>query len=109
MWIFTDFGFFSAVNNRRNPNQIVLRARVRDDLERLIEKYVPERPEIIANAGTDYKYRIYLDKSVWANILLNATMDIDYTNFKRSVHDKMGDARADSCFNVWNAMYALQE
>lgn len=37
MWIFTKDGFFSAVEHRDNSDLLMIRARCREDIERLAE------------------------------------------------------------------------
>lgn len=113
MWIFTNFGFFSVVQNYENADRLVVRARSRGDLESLITSHGNDLgitlKDINTNDSSDYRYRIHVDRAKWAVVMLKITNDIDYTNFKDSVHEKMGKERAGLCSHVWSVMYTLQD
>ena len=70
MWIFTKYGFFSAVNARQgdgkygqliDPDRIMVRARDRGHLVALKERFPDQlgRCDIHDFAGTDYAFRIF--------------------------------------------------
>lgn len=84
MWICNNDGFISAViyDKDETGNTLAIRARFKADLERIF----PDKT-VIANAGTDYKYRIYISKQELAKLMYDRIMNIDYTNFKDSVSD----------------------
>ena len=75
MWLFTKHGFYSAVCARQgdgshgqpvDPDRIMVRARVRSQLEALKERFsdLLADCEIKEFAGTDYAFRIFVDKSI---------------------------------------------
>ncbi len=122
MWIFSRYGFFSAVSARQgdgahgqpvDPERIMVRARVRGHLEALIEGF----PQLVGSAiktfpATDYAYRIFVSKSVWSQVLAALGGDIDYDNFKSEVarfQGRGGGAYERALHDVWSVMYALQE
>ena len=63
---------------------------------------------VIADAGTDYKYRVFCSKTDWVDFLAASTQDIQYTNFKSQVYAEQGEARADVYHDVWAVLYQLQ-
>src|SRR3981081_2484815 len=93
MWIFTKHGFFSAVCARQgngqhgqpvDPDRIMVRARDRSHLEALKKRF-PELLgdcEIQESAGTDYAYRLFIQKSTWLAVVPGLAKEIDYDNFK---------------------------
>ncbi|TWU23669.1 hypothetical protein [Bythopirellula polymerisocia] len=96
MWIFTKHGFFSAVCSRQGNgehgqpidlNRIMVRARVRDDLETLQKRF----PELLADcqiqesADTDYAFRLFLPKVTWVEVVAGLADETDYDNFKSEV------------------------
>jgi len=95
MWIFTRYGFFSAVSARQgdgahgqpvDPERIMVRARVRGHLEALIDACpLLNGSAIMTFSGTDYAYRIFVSKSVWSQVLAALGDEIDYDNFKSEV------------------------
>ncbi len=96
MWIFTKHGFFSAVCARQgdgkhgqpvDPDRIMVRARVRSHLEALKQRF-PDllgEGEIREFAGTDYAYRLFVQKSAWMRVLAGLAEETDYDNFKSEV------------------------
>src|SRR5262245_55110299 len=121
MWIFTKHGFFSAVCARQgdgehhqpvDPDQIMVRARIRGHLEALKKRFSDflSECEIRAFPGSDYAYRIFLSKAVWSQVIAALAMEIDYDNFKSEVgHDqgKAGAAYTHSLHEVWSVMHKL--
>ena len=123
MWVFTKHGFFSAVCARQgdgthgqpiDPDRIMVRARVREHLVGLKKRF-PERLgqcDILEFAGTDYAFRIFIDKQVWAHVLSGLAEETDYDNFKSEVarHQGRGAAAYErSLHDVWSVMYRLQK
>jgi hypothetical protein len=92
MWVFTKYGFFSAVCARDKRGKIdrknvVVRSRRRDHLQKLIERFPELESPILDHAGTDYAYRIVVFKSAWQIALDSLAAEMDYDNFKGSVKD----------------------
>ena len=77
MWLFTKYGFYSAVCPRQgpdrrapvDPDRIMVRARVRDHLVNLMEAFPILAAEIEEHTGTDYAYRLHTDKRNWAKVV----------------------------------------
>ena len=123
MWIFTKHGFFSAVCARQgdgrhgqpvDPDRIMVRGRMRSHLEALKERF-PDllgQCEIREFAGTDYAYRLFVDKPVWSQVLAGLAEETDYDNFKSEVARHQGSAGAayeHSLHEVWSVMNRLQK
>lgn len=122
MWLFTKYGFYSAVCARRgngepgqplDPTRVMVRARLREHLEVLKARF----PEllgdcpIVASAGTDYACRIFVDKAAWSRIVADLADDIDYGNFKSAVGRHQGADGATythALSDVWRVMYDVQ-
>lgn len=123
MWLFTKHGFYSAVCARQgdgshgqpvDPDRIMVRARVRSHLEALKANFsdLLADCEIKEFAGTDYAYRIFVPKSIWAQVMVGLTEEMDYDNFKSKVARHQGSAGADyehSLHEVWSVMNRLQK
>ncbi|MCL5670049.1 MAG: hypothetical protein M1423_01935 [Acidobacteria bacterium] len=108
MWIVTNFGFFSVVQ-KPGDDQLTVRARVRQDLEALRGKYIPDLGEILENAGTDYQYRVKVRREVFAEAMKSIVLDIDYSNFKNSVAKKQGHNRAHVYHDLWSSLWRISE
>lgn len=123
MWIFTKHGFFSAVCARQSdgkhsqpvdPDRIMVRARVRDHLEALKKRFpeLLDESDIQESAGTDYAYRLFVQKSAWMQVLAKLAEETDYDNFKSEVAHHQGRAGAayeHSLHEVWSVMHRLQK
>ena len=69
MWLNTNFGFFSIVRKPEDmaAGSVTVRSRLRGDLETLRKRYLHQMGPIVANAGTDYKYRARVSQSDFAD------------------------------------------
>ena len=123
MWIFTKHGFFSAVCARQGDgkhgqsvdlDRIMVRARVRGHLEALKKRFLDLLGpcEIQESVGTDYAYRLFVQKSAWTRVLAGLAEETDYDNFKSEVARNQGRAGAAyerSLHDVWSVMHRLQK
>jgi hypothetical protein len=100
MWFCFNDGFCSAVQDRSDPNGLVVRARRRKDIENIF----PDK-EIIVGGSTDYNYRVFCTKEEFAKLVADSIMNIKYDNFKNSVNDyDLHDLYA----NFWGLHYDYQ-
>lgn len=129
VWVFTPLGFFSATRTnpsyvelpvRQQTDHIMVRARVRADLERLFDLYCEmgltqeEGPAILAIAGHDYPYRMVLRPENWTALVARMADNIDYSNFKSAVEKQAssaveGAARHDLYLKVWGVMHGAEQ
>ena len=122
MWLFTKYGFFSAVCAREgdgkygrpvDENRIMVRARSKEHLLALIQRFGAHlgESEILDSAGTDYRYRIFVDKDRWSAVIGDLASETDYDNFKSAVATHQGaDGREYemALHDVWSVMHHLQ-
>jgi hypothetical protein len=74
--------FVSAVQDRDDPNGLVVRARKQEHLTRLFpSKGIAITPE------ADYAVRVYITKAEFAAVVSERITAISYDNFKHSVRD----------------------
>lgn len=122
MWLFTREGFFSVVCARQgdgkrgrpiDPKRVMVRARVRAHLEALQARF----PELLGGCeirefpGADYAWRLFVPKSVWAEVVRRLAEDIDYDNFKAATARRQGPegtAYVEALHVVWRTMLGLQ-
>ena len=121
MWLFTQYGFFSAVCARAgagsrgdavDEGRVMVRARLRGHLEGLKLRF-PEvlgGVEIVETPDTDYRYRLFMEKSVWVNVVTVLSEELDYDNFKSKVGQNLeaGGEYERSLHEVWDTMQRLQ-
>ena len=115
MWVFTKSGFFSVVKKPAcSPDELEVRARCRNDLERL-KKQTGVKSKILKNAGTDYPFRIRMRRELWAEFLADEAMIIDYANYKDKVlSNKIESSRRrkhrhDVYSDVWRVLLSLSD
>lgn len=122
MWIFTKYGFYSAVCARQgdgrqhqpvDPDRIMVRARVESHLTALQARF----PQWLADCpiqsthSTDYAHRLFVPKAAWAQVLSALATETDYDNFKSEVATHQGKSGADyeqALHRVWSVMHQLQ-
>jgi hypothetical protein len=104
MWVCTNQGFISIVQDHKDPKVLKVRARSKAHLEALF----PGLP-IVETRYTDYQFRVITDRPTVAKLLTSLVMgDVDqpaavnYGNFKDSVKDKkLHDLYADFWHLHW--------
>lgn len=107
MWLVTTRGFYSVVADHHEDGHVLVRARVREDLEALADLIpgldVEETPE------RDYRFRASVPRELWAAAAVALADEIDYPNFKNAVAERQGSERAGTYGRVWWTLLDLQE
>ena len=105
MWIFTPYGFFSAVTDRNNHNRLLIRTRARKDLDEFRKNYCRRLGPTIDSKqlgrGSDYPFRAFVGKKAFSNAMSRVIADMTYGNFKSSVKD---NTRHNVYMDVWSTM-----
>jgi hypothetical protein len=107
MWLFLPFGFFSVVVNGRNYKQLMVRARNRADLERLLSRY-PRKAEILHTPNADYPYRIVVPRGSFARFMAKEVETMQTDNFK-SAAMKLGGFSWELLHSIWDVLRAKHE
>ena len=112
MWIFTKHSILSIVEDKNNSDRFCVRGRLPGDIEYLFS-HLPNL-NVIEGAGTDYRFRAFIDKEDVVKELTKEISDITYTNFKdeankQTEHDDDNPQRMRMMHKVWNNMYQAQE
>lgn len=109
MWMFSEIGFFSAVENYFEQDHVLVRGRFEKDilnLQKLISEEEDLELQMLRTPGNDYHYRLNVPKDVWGRICQKLAAGIDYHNFKGHVH---GDPVRDEAYmGCWSSMYKAQ-
>jgi hypothetical protein len=92
----------SVVANRLNPEQLLVRARMAGDIERLFPT-----ASVFEDLEADYRYRAFLPRKKVASVLAQQVQTIEYDNFKNSV-PKSDTNRQAAYLNVWTDLRTLQ-
>lgn len=119
MWIFTKYGFYSVVcarigngwDKQVDTNRLMVRARLKQHLDNLILRFpVLKSCELIETPHNDYRFRLFVEKTVWSEIAEQLAEELDYDNFKDKVKQHLGDKKYEKCLGrVWSIMYEFQE
>lgn len=109
MWLSTTTGFFSIVQHRNQPDQYLVRARVRQDLLNLKE-LAALAGNVLTTPTADYRYRCYISGAELAAILAKLAATIDYPNFKDKIAE-LSDQRPKltAYHRVWSVMQTVEE
>ena len=114
MWVFTKQGFYSVViDNYCNYGELMVRSRVRVDLERLIEKIASDngggfKADILTLDSAEYRYRVKIKAYQWVKYVAKAAADIDYESVKDTItwHEP---ERSTAYYGCWQALYTWQQ
>ena len=103
MWLFTPFGFYSVVRDRTGK-KLMIRTRIRADLDRLRKLYLPSLSATKDTPLADYPHRAFASPKAFGAALRAFAQDIDYRNFKDEVERVLGLARELQCHTVHGVM-----
>lgn len=106
MWIFTNNAFVSAVAHRGKPGFMMVRGRVRGDLEAFFS-CLSTPVDVDETEHADYRFRCVVDKASFLRAMVDALAGVDYDNFKNSI-PSLEDERHDAYLGVWTVMNRYQ-
>ena len=101
MWIQFNNAFLSVVINRDNKSELLVRARVKGDIEAIF----PDA-DVFEDNNADYKYRSFISKAKVAAKMMFKMTEINYDTFKNSVNEI---ERKNAYSNVWVELRKLQK
>lgn len=106
MWVFLNNAMLSIVQDKEQPDQLLVRARFKHDIEAFFSG--EKIPAVVELPVCDYRYRVWVPRELVEAAMLRATRSIDYTNFKDSI-PKQDQRRGRAYMGVWATMYEAQE
>jgi len=104
MWIFSETGFVSAVLDRKDDSRFVVRGRDSESLMPLADYAVTD---VVSGGGTDYPFRVFVDRIVFLGWLSGQVGAIDYTNYKSRMYETRGEQFVEALHDVWEDMQAI--
>lgn len=108
MWLMTKQGFFSVVQHRDYPEDVLVRARCIDDIENFLHVAgIAHGFEWTPTA--DYPYRTQCPKPVLIDALARMANDIDYDNFKNAIKADGQILHASAYAGVWGEMLMIDD
>ena len=82
MWLVTKNSFISVVQHREQPDDVLVRARVKSHLARL---FPAKSSQIQRDDEADYRWRLLISKQELADRISSYILkSLDYDNFKAS-------------------------
>ncbi len=120
MWMMTRYGFFSITCAREglgeplqpvDPNRLMVRARTRTHLAALKARFPAlSQAELFESTSADYRYRLFVEKRLWASVVGEIVLETDYDNFKAKVGQSMPEdgAYLSALHSTWATMHRLQ-
>lgn len=103
MWVMLSDSYISAVAyvvTPPQPDKLLIRSRVRGDIERLFPGVTVKR-----TPDADYMFRAVVTRAAMAAVMANEIGKIDYPNFKDSVKE---NDRHNAYLKCWTAMMSFQ-
>jgi hypothetical protein len=106
MWLMTNRGFFSIVEDRDDPSRLLVRSRHQDDIGFFFQKVLDNHPDFSGNTfsqvHSDYPYRLFAPREYVMEVVVDYMNNIDYDNFKNSVRSPIHKS---AYGEVWGVMY----
>lgn len=106
MWVFTETGFVSAVRHREHDDILIVRSRDRDSIDAVALR---TGTEVVAGAGSDYPYRVFVERAKFAEWVAEQVSNLKYTNYKNHMHDLRDDVFCRALSTVWFAMTDIED
>lgn len=100
MWVFLSNSFLSIVQHRDQPDHMLVRARLKDDINRVFPL-----ASVTGMEEADYRYRAVIPRQEVAQAMALQVLKINYDNFKNTVTEP---DRHSAYFGVWEEMHGLQ-
>lgn len=102
MWVFLSDAMLSVVEDRNDPDLMLVRARLEGDIERVFPTALVRK-----TPNADYLFRASIARTKVVEAMVAAIRSIDYDNFKNSVPP--GDAARKYHYSgVWAEMADAQ-
>jgi hypothetical protein len=101
MWLFTTSGFVSIVEQRGHPDRLLVRGRVRADLEPLAAQV---GASVHLDPNADYGYRFTAPRDQIAQAVARRVAAIDYPSFNEAVARHQGRDREEAYREVWASL-----
>ena len=108
MWIISQTGFVSLVQDRKDHSKVWVRARIKEDIAAMFPAYAGE---IVTKIGADYIFRLIVPKDVAALAMWNAVQDVDYDSHAKEVMNRRSHpvtGRMGAYYAIWTALAKLQ-
>jgi hypothetical protein len=91
------------VAHRDQPDRLLVRARVRSDLEALAQVvHSRGKIRIYSTPNADYPFRCIVKREAFGRTIASVAERIQYDNFKNSVAERQGHDRAHVYLGVWD-------
>ena len=103
MWLISEDGFFSTVQDWKDDGWVYVRGRSETGMEAFID--VASRavgddsgwePELVHTPQRDYAWRVHTPRQIWAEYLAAKATDLSYGNFKNHCADRWMTEERDS-------------
>lgn len=101
MWISTPNSALSIVSKDCGPDELLVRARIRGDIEATLPDAVMSE-----DAASDYRFRARLPREEVALHIADQVRGFTYQNFKAEVHE---DGRHSAYMKLWRVMFRFQQ
>lgn len=108
MWVFTESGYLSIVAHTEWRDKLLVRARVRRDLEIFLQRAGVPLDEICSTPEADYGFRAVVDRCVVARTMAELIGTIQYPNFKGRIQQTQGQARLRTYHEIWEVLHDLE-
>jgi hypothetical protein len=114
MWLFTQDGFFSVVRHRDLAGWVMVKARNRVHLARVLKWVTENAPgcaeevELSQDPDADYFVRANIPEAVWVAYLTERTSELPDGNVKGNIMESTDPELGHAMYDVWETMLDYQ-
>jgi hypothetical protein len=101
MWVFTNKGAVSIVQDWKTKDKMWVRSRLKEHLLYFVGNSVGVKKRIQHTPDNDYAFRVSMTRREVGACMVAMTADIDYDNFKNSIKDNKYHG---ACSKIWTAL-----
>ena len=95
-----------------DPSRLMVRARSEEHLKSLQSRFESLQGLAVFESETaDYRYRLFVAKAIWAEVVKEMVLETDYDNFKDAVARERPEDTGylHALHRTWSTMMGLQE
>ena len=106
MWLVTTRGFYSVVKADGDDDMVMVRARCKKDIDALADLLAGY--EAYRTPEADYRWKVKVPRTLWAEVCAHLAGEIDYPNFKARI-DQENRHRHYVYVGVWSRLLLIED
>jgi hypothetical protein len=106
MWLFTETGFVSVVQDRGDSTKMWVRARDEKSLQPFVDTF---GVKIVGMERSDYPHRVSISRTQFVDWLIESGETLNYDNYKNRVAKTRGYEFVGPLHDMWVTMLQIED